>query len=285
MAKNGKYQPGDFPGRVPGAGPSLLAPPARVPQPLPQLAIAQIPMEMFDPQRHILPPATGHGGHSTAAEHLPLAVAARLQPDRLLIPRREDCDALWERYAMLDNIRAHSELVAGMAYALALAAKDKGLNIYPEAVLAAALLHDLAKTYTIHHGGNHAQLGAAWVMRETGNGPIAQAVLAHVYWPWAEDAGNDAFFMPLAIAYADKRVMHNTCVPLDKRFADLLVRYGVNDYVRSRIKNSFEQGKRMEAALSRRLGMNLHEYTVNSGRLVKRARGVSLRRKRHLQRP
>jgi len=243
---------------------------AREARDLPYLSIPHLPMELFDPDRHASLPATGHSGLSGAAEPLPLAVAARLQPERLLIPRREDCDALWKRYAMLDNIRAHSEQVAGMAYGLALLAKDAGLNIYPEAVLAAGLLHDLAKTHTIRYGGNHTQLGAAWVMRETGNGPIARAILAHVFWPWVEDADNDDFFMPLVMGYADKRVMHDRCVPLEERFEDLLVRYGVNDDARSRIKNSFLQGKRTEEALSHRLGVNLHEYTVDSGRLVKR---------------
>jgi hypothetical protein len=266
-----KRHPGDFPDRLQGAPASSVASPFREVHGLPFLSIPHVPMELFDPDQHASLPAAGHSDLSRAAEPLPLAIAARLHPDRLLIPRREDCDALWERYAMLDNIRVHSEQVAGMGYALALLAKDLGLDIYPEALLAAGLLHDLAKTHTIYYGGNHAQLGAAWVMRETGNGAISQAVLAHVFWPWMEDADNDDFFMPMAIAYADKRIMHDRCVPLEERFEDLLVRYGINDHVRSRIKNSFLQGKRMEEALSRRLGVSLHEYTVDSGRLVKRA--------------
>jgi len=271
MAKKAKRHPGDFLGRLSAAPPSRADRYRQVARVLPLPAIPQAPMELFDPDRHLSLPTTGHGGLSKTAEPLPLTVAARQLPDLLLIPRREDCNALWERYAMLDHIRAHSEQVATMAYALALRAKALGLDIHPEAVLAAGLLHDLAKTYTIRHGGSHAQLGAAWVMRETGNGPIARAVLAHVYWPWAEDADNDDYFMPLAITYADKRVMHDRCVPLEERFEDLLMRYGVNDYTRSRIQGSFQQGKRIEETLSRRLGVHLHEYTVDSGRLVKRA--------------
>lgn len=267
----GEKRPGDFPGRLPVPHSRQLSPPVREPSELPTLAIAPAPMEPFEPSRHLAHTPASHGGPSGAAELLPLAAAARLHPDLLLIPRREDCDALWERYAMLDNIRAHSEKVAAFALALALHAKERGLNVQPEAVLAAGLLHDLAKTYTIHHGGNHAQLGAAWVMRETGNGPIAQAVLAHVFWPWGEDADNDALFMPLAILYADKRVMHDSYVQLDQRFEDLLVRYAVNDYVRTKIERSHEQGKRVEAALSRRMGVRLDEYIADSGRLVKRA--------------
>lgn len=264
-------RPGDFPGRLPAAPPAQSTPPAREAPALPVLALSHGPMEMFDPERHLVQPSAAYGGPSAAPEPLPLAVAARLHPDSLLVPRQEDCDALWDRYAMLENIRAHSRRVACLAYAMALRARERGLKVCPEAVLAAGLLHDLAKTHTIHYGGNHAQLGAAWVMRETGNGPIARAVLAHVFWPWEENADNDDFFMPLALLYADKRVMHDAYVRLEDRFDDLLVRYAVNDYVRSRIEMSHQQGKRVEVALSRRLGVNLDEYTADCGRLVKRA--------------
>lgn len=266
----GEKRSGDFPGRLPAPPLTRLSPPVREPRGLPVLAIAPAPVELFDPSRHLARPLLSHGGPSGATEPLPLAVAARLHPELLLIPRREDCDALWERYAMLDNIRAHSEKVAGLAYALALCARERGLKVNPGEALAAGLLHDLAKTHTIRHGGNHAQLGAAWVMRETGNGPVAQAVLTHVFWPWAEDADNDAFFIALALLYADKRVMHDSYVQLEERFEDLLVRYAVNDYVRARVERAHEQGKRVEAALSRRLGVSLDEYTADSGRLVKR---------------
>lgn len=262
---------GDFPGRLPTPPSSASGPPLLKPDTLPILTFDPIDMELFNPALHLVRHGNGHGGPSNAQESLPLAMAARANPERQLAPRREDCDALWERYAMLDNIRAHSEKVAGLAYALALSGRQRGVAVLPEAVLAAGLLHDLAKTYTIHHGGNHAQLGAAWVMRETGNAPMAQAVLGHVFWPWAEDADNDAIFMALALQYADKRVKHDNYVSLDERFADLMVRYAVSDFAREKIQCSHEQGKRIEAALSRRLGVKLDECIADSGRLVKRA--------------
>ncbi len=230
------------------------------------------PMEMFNPDIHLSQPLRFHAGTSGAPALLPLNLAAKLNPKVLLIPRVEDCHILWDQYAMLDNIRAHSTLVAGMAHAIGLRAREQGLNVSPEALLAAGLLHDLGKTYTIAHAGSHAQLGASWVMRETRNGPIAQAVMFHVHWPWPEEWLNDERLLLTAIIlYADKRVKHDAYVSLDDRFEDLLVRYGVNDYTKERIEASHLQGKRVEAALSRRLGVELHEYIADSGRLVKRA--------------
>lgn len=229
------------------------------------------PMELFDPARHSGHSSMGHAGPSRAVPLLPLARAARANPHLLLVPRVEDCHALWDCYAMLDNIRAHSQAVAGLAMAISLLAVERGAKVAPEAVLAAGLLHDLGKTYTIFHGGSHAQLGAAWAMLQSRNGPIAQAVLFHVYWPFVERFDDDGLFLVHAIMYADKRCKHDGYVSLDERYEDLLDRYGVNDFIRSRILLSHEQGKRIEAALSQRLGVKLDEHIADSGRLVKRA--------------
>lgn len=237
--------------------------------PPPFLRLQRRPMVLFSPAKHF-PEA-----RFSPDLPLPLYNAAKLHPGTVFIPRPEDCHALWERYAMLEHIKRHSEQVADLALAMANRAQKRGLGVNPDAVLAAGLLHDLGKTYCIAHGGNHAQLGASWVMRETRNGPVASAVLFHVHWPWEdmleENAMDDDLFIVMAIMYADKRVMHDRYVSLDERFADLLVRYGVNDYARQRIEASHAQGKQIEAALSRRLGVELHEYTAHGGRLVRRA--------------
>jgi putative nucleotidyltransferase with HDIG domain len=229
-------------------------------------------MELFNPDKYL--PSSWRSLAETSGAHasLPLRRAVKLHPKLLLIPRVEDCHALWDHYSMLDNIRAHSILVADMACALGVQARRQGCGVSTDALLAAGLLHDLGKTYTIAHGGSHAQLGASWVMRETRNGPIAQAVMFHVHWPWSEEWLEDERLLLTAITlYADKRVKHDSFVSLDERFEDLHVRYGINEYARERITASCLQSKRIEAALSRRLGLELHEYIADSRRLVKRA--------------
>jgi putative nucleotidyltransferase with HDIG domain len=182
------------------------------------------------------------------------------------VPTDAQCRMLWDAYGMLPNIRAHSELVACVATALAELAVAAGLAVNPAEVRAAALLHDLAKTYTINHGGNHCQLGAAWVQELTGNPALSQGVLCHVCWPHAIDLHSD--FLPLALIYSDKRVKHNQIVTLEARFDDLLVRYGTTDYIRDRIRESFQQAEAIERALAATLGMNIHESTFGCGRLV-----------------
>ncbi len=185
------------------------------------------------------------------------------------IPDDAACFALWDYYEMLDNIRIHSLLVADFATALAKLAVSNGCNVCVPSIRASALLHDIAKSYTISHGGSHAQKGASWVISATGNRKIAQGVAMHVHWPW--HLPNDICQLPFFVMYADKRVMHEKCVSLNARYEDLLIRYGITEAHKASIHESYMQGKDIEQALSVRLGVNLDAYTFDSGRLVQRA--------------
>lgn len=186
------------------------------------------------------------------------------------VPTREECHALWDKYAMPDHIRAHSTMVAEFAACLAAMLAERGADIHPPSVLASGLLHDLGKVYAITHGGSHGQLGGAWVMNETRNPLVAQGVLHHVRWPWAVDETVDPHLLAYCIIYADKRVMHDVVVAPDERYEDLLLRYGVSDDAKARITAAHNQGVAIEAALSRRIKVALHEHTFDSGRLVRR---------------
>ncbi len=187
----------------------------------------------------------------------------------LEIPDDAACFALWDQYGMLDNIRAHSLLVADFATLLAQMAVERGHSICVPSVRASALLHDIAKSYTICHGGSHAQMGASWVIQATGNRELAEGVAMHVHWPW--DIPKNICSLPFFIIYADKRIMHDQCVSLKTRYEDLLQRYGTNKQHRKNIRLSYEQGCSIEKALSKLLECDLNAYTFDSGRLVQRA--------------
>ena len=179
------------------------------------------------------------------------------------------CFALWDKYAMLPNIRRHSLLVAHIATTLARKAEALGLPVRAAQVRASALLHDIAKTYCVRYGGSHAQVGASWVVDSTGNHKVAQAVYHHVEWPWPlpEDLVHPVFF----VIYADKRARHDEMVSLDERYEDLLVRYGKSEHSRAAIHRGWEHSKTIERVLSAQLEFPLHESTVVGGRLVSRA--------------
>jgi putative nucleotidyltransferase with HDIG domain len=191
------------------------------------------------------------------------------------IPTEEQCRGWWESFGMLAHIREHSLLVADVATTLAELAAGQNLGIpeqltadeFVNSVRVAGLLHDLGKTYSIAHGGNHSQIGAAWAMELTGNPRIAQGVIHHVHWPGTLDL--DRHFLPLAVIYGDKRVKHDTLVDIDERFADLMERYGHTERSRGWIMRSHAQGRELEHLLSTYLGEDIHAYPFDRRRLVR----------------
>jgi len=182
------------------------------------------------------------------------------------IPDDSACEAHWAHFEMLDNIAEHSRKVAQVATFVAEKARIMGMDIHVPTVRASAMLHDIAKTYCIIHGGNHSQLGGAWVTELTGNPVIASGVTHHVIWPW--DLDLDKYFTPLAVIYADKRVRHDNIVPIESRFEDLVKRYGVNDYIRQRIEATKAQSLALEKMLGDIIEVDLNECDFDSGRLV-----------------
>ncbi|WP_291328702.1 HD domain-containing protein [Desulfovibrio sp. UCD-KL4C] len=182
------------------------------------------------------------------------------------VPTASECMQHWDDFKMLDNIKAHSTQVAKVAVSIALIAEQAQIPVHVPTIQASALMHDIAKTYSIKHGGNHSQLGAAWTLRLTGNPVIAMGVLHHVFWPFEPDA--EKYFLPLVISYSDKRVMHDTLTSLEKRFNDLAVRYGKTEKIKQRIQKTFEQALVLEQRLENLLGVDLNACSFDSGRLV-----------------
>lgn len=182
------------------------------------------------------------------------------------VPTDAEVLEVWDRFAMPEHIREHSRLVAAISLFLAERAVEIGMNVNPQEVKVSALLHDLAKDYTIRHGGHHAQLGGAWTAEITGNPLIAQGVLHHIFWPWETDA--TCSFLPLAVIYGDKRVRHSQIVPVRDRYDDIIERYGKSEEIRARIMVSRDQALEIERVFSKILRMQLDASTFDGGRLV-----------------
>ena len=184
------------------------------------------------------------------------------------IPDDAACRAICQQYAMFPHILRHCEQVANMAVALATRAEELGLagSGLVELTHAAGLLHDIAKSYTVRHGGSHAQIGASWVISACGNRRIAQAVFHHVEWPWAlpDSLIHPVFF----VLYADKRARHDELVSLDERYEDLMVRYGKNEHAIAAMQRGWKHAQSIERRLSAQLEFSLHESTAVGGRLV-----------------
>lgn len=213
--------------------------------------------------------ANSHVAEAGAKKHrFPLLDLKTKPASYCQAPDDEECFALWDKYAMFENVRRHSLQVARIATSLAERALSMGFDLDVKEIRASALLHDLAKTWCLQNGGSHALLGASWVIQETRHYRISQGVALHVDWPWPLPEGREICCLPLFIIYADKRVRHDTPVSLDERFEDLLVRYGKTQAAIDGITRSHGQAKELEKQFSHFLQWNLHEHTFANGRLV-----------------
>ena len=142
-----------------------------------------------------------------------------------MIPSIETCFQLMERYQMLDNIKAHSVMVAKAAHLIAGGLKDAGLEISVFKATAGALMHDIGKTASLKSGRDHAEIGRQ-ICLDNYLDEIADIVGDHVR--MKNYNLNGSYSEKEVVFYADKRVNHDKIVFLEERLTYILDRYGRN---------------------------------------------------------
>lgn len=156
---------------------------------------------------------------------------------------------------MLDNIRAHSLMVARVACVLLQELSDspktKEVLASKELVLSGALLHDIAKTPCLESRCDHAKHGRD-ICLELGYPEVAEVVREHVILAdFSLKRYNTGIFLAKELVYyADKRVRHDEIVSLDERLEYILEHYGNNDPKRhSFIRENFTKCQQLEESL------------------------------------
>jgi len=168
-----------------------------------------------------------------------------------MIPSIETCLSLMDKHRMLENIRVHSFVVAGIAHLMAKGLKESGIQISVEKVVTGALMHDIGKTLSIHIGGDHSEIGRR-ICLDNGLDEIADIVGEHVRLNGYHLNGD--YSEKEIVYYADKRVNHDRIVSLQERLAYILERYGQNkENLHHLIKKNFELCARIEKKLFSRL--------------------------------
>jgi putative nucleotidyltransferase with HDIG domain len=186
-----------------------------------------------------------------------------------MIPSVQACFDLMDAYQMLDNIRAHSVLVAKVARLIAQGLGHAGVRLSVEKVIAAALLHDIGKTPSLRLGGDHAVMGAD-ICRKHHFDEIAPIVSEHVRLknyhlegPYSEKE---------VVYYADKRVNHDRIVGLEERLASILDRYGrKGSRLNQAIRANFALCERVQQKLFKKLDFapeELAKKVKNAGELA-----------------
>lgn len=169
------------------------------------------------------------------------------------IPCREECLRIMADHEMLDNIRAHSLAVAGVALFLGRALRRRGHPIDLALVEAASLLHDVAKTRCLRTGEDHSALGGE-MLRRLGYSRIAAIVAQHV--ALSEERGEAGVTEAELVNYADKRVCHERIVTVRERFKDLRERYGTGPKAFQRLDDLERKTVALEGRLFRLLSMD-----------------------------
>ncbi|MDY6838339.1 MAG: HDIG domain-containing protein [Thermodesulfobacteriota bacterium] len=140
-----------------------------------------------------------------------------------MIPTREECLVLIERYEMLPHIVRHSKIVTQVALLLGRKLNDCGCDLDLDLVEAGALLHDITKTASIKTKENHAHTGAQ-LLASLGYQTVADVVRQHITLdPPVPHPGSIS--EAELVNYADKRVKHDEVVGIEERFQDIKERY------------------------------------------------------------
>ncbi|MFW8601134.1 HD domain-containing protein [Desulfobacterota bacterium M19] len=162
-------------------------------------------------------------------------------------------------YDMLDNIRAHSRVVAQIAGFIGRALIKDGVDLNLKLIVSAALLHDIGKTACLNNGRDHSRLGEE-ICRRHNFYELAPLVRQHVILqgelpPEADER--------LVVYYADKRVNHDRIVSLHARLAYIIERYGQNNPRRCQaINDNFRQAFIIEEMIFRHLPIKPEELTA-----------------------
>jgi len=160
------------------------------------------------------------------------------------LPTVEEARLLWDRFGMLDNIRAHSDKVRLVALTLADWLAEAGIPLRRRAVEVGALLHDIAKTACLGTERRHDREGQE-ILNGLGYPQLGRLVARHVFLPPGHPIDEI-----MVVNYADKRVKHDQIVNLDERYRYILKRYGHGDPQRiARIANGLRQAQKVEQTL------------------------------------
>jgi putative nucleotidyltransferase with HDIG domain len=168
-----------------------------------------------------------------------------MKANHINIPSEEACRRIISDMGMLDNIVAHCKQVCKVSLFLADHLSIGGLN--RELILAAALLHDITKTRSLHTNENHAETGAQ-LLKDLGYPEVADIIGQHVrlnHNDFVSDTPTDAQI----VNYSDKRVLHDKIVPLNDRMGYILENYGNTLERKQLIRILWEKTQQLEDRL------------------------------------
>ncbi|MEN8244627.1 MAG: HD domain-containing protein [Thermodesulfobacteriota bacterium] len=163
-----------------------------------------------------------------------------------------------EEMDMMPHIVAHSEQVCRVALCLVDHMNHSSARLNRPLVQAAALLHDITKTRSFETGEDHAFTGKE-MLKERGFPEVARVVGQHVH--LENEVRDEEMDEARVVNYADKRVLHDAVVSLEKRMAYIVERYGREEAHRERIMRLWEESRELEERIFRHVKFTPGELT------------------------
>ena len=158
------------------------------------------------------------------------------------IPTKDQCYLMMGAMKMMDHIVAHSLQVCRVATFLTEHLNKPHYRLNLDLIRSAALLHDITKTRSFKTREDHARTGGQF-LAEQGYPEIGELVRQHVKLDKYTDAGTIS--EAEVLNYADKRVLHDDIVVLDRRLAYILERYAETPEHRERINLLWQKTREM----------------------------------------
>jgi putative nucleotidyltransferase with HDIG domain len=159
---------------------------------------------------------------------------------------------------MMDHIVVHSLQVCQVASFLTQQLIQQNYRLNFELIQAAALLHDITKTRSFKTRENHAQTGGEY-LTDCGYPEIGDLVRQHVrldnYSATAQLTDAEV------LNYADKRVLHDEIVGLDRRLDYILERYAETAEHQERIYQLWQKTRDMETKIFNKLAFTPGDLT------------------------
>jgi len=167
------------------------------------------------------------------------------------IPAEPECEAMMDLMPGMDELtRKHCREVARVADCIAGSLNKAGAGLDREIVLAAALLHDLAKGRP-----GHAR-EAARLVREAGFHAIAEAIITHMD---IEPGQGEDISAGEILFLADKLVSGDRLGSLADRFAQATARYGDDTDALEAIETRYNTALLIQERIEARTGQPLQE--------------------------
>ena len=159
------------------------------------------------------------------------------------IPTKDQCYQMISEMKMMDHIVVHSLQVCRVATFLTEHLNKQHYRLNFDLIQSAALLHDITKTRSFETREDHALTGGEH-LSECGYPAIGDLIRQHVKLDTYSDAGTIS--EAEVLNYADKRVLHDEIVDLDRRMDYIVERYGETPAHRERIHMLWQKTKDLE---------------------------------------